>query len=87
MSLMSKLEAAKEKATQQQFEVTITELLKKTVTVTAGDRFEAEQMVSDFWRNSMYILDADDFHSVEFEAKMPERALQRSGNGKEELAL
>ena len=87
MSLKSDLEAAKEKAAQQQYEVTITEMLKRTVTVVAGDRFEAEQMVSDFWRNSMYILDADDFHSVEFETKTPERELSRPGKRKEEAVL
>jgi len=83
MTLMEKLEAAKEKAAERQFEVTITELLKKTVTVIAKDKFEAEQTVSDFWRNSMYILDADDFHSVEFEAKIAGRVRLPPAKGKE----
>jgi hypothetical protein len=83
MSLTEKLAAAKEKAAERQFEVTITELLKKTVTVVAKDKFEAEQMVSDFWRNSMYILDADDFHSVEFEANQAGRVRLPPAKGKE----
>ena len=87
MTLMEKLEAAKEKAAERQFEVTITELLKKTVTVVAKDKFEAEQTVSDFWRNSMYILDADDFHSVEFEAKQVGRVRLPSAKGKEDNVL
>ena len=87
MSLIEKLEAAKEKAAQMQFEVTITELLKRTVTVVAKDRYEAEQMVSDFWRNSMYVLDADDFHSVEFEAAPARFELARGSIGKEDAIL
>jgi len=44
------------------FEVTITETLQKVVTI------EAEQMVSDNWRDSEYVLGADNFAGVEFEA-------------------
>ena len=50
------------------FKVTITEALKRTVEVEADDQQEAEQMVSDGWHNSKYILDAEDFVDVEFEA-------------------
>lgn len=50
------------------FKVTITEALKRTVEVEANDQQEAEQMVSDGWHNSKYILDAEDFVDVEFEA-------------------
>ena len=50
------------------FEVTITETLKLTVEVEARDQHEAEQIVSNNWRNSEYILDADNFVDVEFEA-------------------
>ena len=87
MSLTEKLEAAKGKAAEKQFEVTISELLKKTVTVVAKDKFEAEQIVSDFWRNSMYILDADDFHSVEFEAKQAGRVHLPPAKGKEDNVI
>ena len=87
MSLTDRLEAAKEKAALREFEVTITETLKMTVTVEARDRLEAEQTVSDNWRNSEYILDADHFIGVEDEAKKPERGLARSGKGKEAPAL
>ena len=52
----------------QRFKVTITETLKMTVEVEAGDKYEAEQMVSDNWRKSQYILDADNFVGVAFEA-------------------
>jgi hypothetical protein len=87
MSLQEKLDAAKEKAAQREFSVTITETLKMTVTVEAKDRHEAEQIVSDNWRNSEYILDADHFIGVEFEAApvTPERA--QSGRGKEEPTI
>ncbi|NBI10664.1 hypothetical protein D1641_11665 [Colidextribacter sp. OB.20] len=50
------------------FKVTITEMLKRMVEVEADDQHEAEQMVSDGWHNSKYILDAEDFVSVAFEA-------------------
>ncbi len=52
----------------QRFKVTITETLKMTVEVEAEDKYEAEQMVSDNWRKSQYILDADNFVGVTFEA-------------------
>jgi len=48
--------------------VTITEILKRTLEVEAGDQHEAEQMVSDGWHDSKYVLGADDFADVEFEA-------------------
>ena len=50
------------------FAVTITETLKLTVEVAAEDQQEAEQIVSDDWRSSNYILNADNFAAVEFEA-------------------
>lgn len=48
------------------FKVTITETLRQTVTVEAKDMDEAEQIVSNQWRNSDHILDADNFVGVEF---------------------
>lgn len=50
------------------FKVTITETLKLTVEVEANNLYEAEQIVSDNWRNSEYVLDANNFMGVEFEA-------------------
>ena len=52
----------------QPFKVTITEILKLTVEVEAKDQREAEQIVSDNWRNSQYVLGADEFAGVEFTA-------------------
>jgi hypothetical protein len=48
------------------YKVTIIETLKKTITVEAKSREEAEQIVSDNWYDSEYILDAEDFVEVEF---------------------
>ncbi len=59
------------------FEVTITETLKLTVEVKANSREEAEQFVSDHWHDSEYILDADNFVGVEFEAAEVERKKDR----------
>ena len=50
------------------FKVTITESLQKTVTVTAADPCEAEEIVQDEWDNQEHILDADHFMGVRFEA-------------------
>ena len=57
-------------ASSQRFRVTITETLKRTVEVTADSQHEAEQIVSDGWHNSKYILGAEDFVDVNFEASM-----------------
>ena len=50
------------------FKVTITETLKLTVEVEAENQHEAEQIVFDNWKDSKYVLDADNFIGVEFEA-------------------
>ena len=50
------------------FKVTITETLKRTVEVEADDQYGAEQIVSDGWHSSKYVLGADDFTDVDFEA-------------------
>lgn len=52
----------------KEFDVTITETLRKTVSVEAASIEEAEQFVSDQWHSSEYILDADDFEGVTFSA-------------------
>jgi len=52
----------------KKFSVTITETLKITVEVDAENQEQAEQIVSDKWKNSEYILDADNFCGVEFTA-------------------
>lgn len=51
------------------FRVAITETLKLTVEVEAKDRHEAEQIVSDSWRNGEHVLTADNFSGVEFRVK------------------
>ena len=50
------------------FKVIITETLKRTVEVEAESQQDAKQIVSDEWRASKYVLDAENFHGVEFEA-------------------
>lgn len=44
-----------------------------TVDVEAEDEREAEQIVSDRWRDSDYILDADDFDGVDYDVEYVER--------------
>ena len=55
------------------YKVKITETLEKVVEVEAEDRDEAEQIVSDAWHNSEYILDADNFARVNFTAELSAR--------------
>jgi len=52
----------------QQFKVTITEKLQKIVIIEAETSEEAEQMISDDWKASKYILGSEDFVGVEFES-------------------
>lgn len=59
------------------YEVTITETLEMTVEVEAKNRLEAEQIISDRWRNGDYILDAETFQGVTFRAHLPERTHER----------
>jgi len=68
MSFDEKLNAAKDKAALREFEVTITETLEKVVTVTAANQCEAELLVNGQWDDSRYILTADDFTGVKFNA-------------------
>ena len=49
----------------RKFEVTITEMLKRTVDATEDDPHEARQMVPYGWHSSKYILG---FNDVEFDA-------------------
>lgn len=50
------------------YKVTITEISKMNVIVEASCRENAEQIVSDKWRNSEYVLDSENFCNVEFAA-------------------
>ena len=52
----------------KEFDVTIAETLKLTVSVEASSKEEAQQMVSDQWHAGDHILDADNFVEVEFES-------------------
>lgn len=53
----------------KKYNVTITEALKKTVEVEAETQEEAEQKIADDWYKGEYILDADNFTEVNFEAE------------------
>lgn len=50
------------------YKVTITEISELAVLIEAGSRIEAEQIVSDKWRNSEYVLDSENFRDVNFSA-------------------
>lgn len=51
------------------YKVTITETLEKVVEIEARDKIEAEQIVSDAWHDSEYILDAENFKGATFKAE------------------
>ena len=81
MSFQEKLEAAKEKAALRDFDVTITESLKMTVTVRATDELNARQIVSEAWDNGEYVLDYDHFAGADFEAT-PTKHIQVRGEAR-----
>ena len=68
------------------FKVTIIETLKLTVEVEAIDRHEAEQTVSNNWRNSEYVLTADNFFGVEFRASGSEDETGETVKGEDDEA-
>ena len=51
----------------KEYEVSIVETLKKTVTVEAESPEDAKYQVQKAWGKGEYILDADDFSELEFE--------------------
>lgn len=53
---------------KKNYKVRITETLVMNVDIEAHSREEAEQIASDNWHRSDYILDADNFIGVDFEA-------------------
>lgn len=59
------------------YKVRIVETLVMNVDVEAESTQEAEQIASDRWRDSEYLLDADNFAGVEFEAREDERLRDR----------
>ena len=52
------------------YKVMITETLKMLVAVEADNKSEAEQIISDKWHNSEYVLDAENFSEVNFKAEV-----------------
>ena len=51
------------------YEVNIRETLEMKVSIQAESREEAERIVEQRWKSGEYVLDADHFTSVEFNAK------------------
>ena len=60
--------------TMKTYEVTITETLQKTVEIEAASREQAEELVERKWNDSEYILDAEAFVGVDFDARTKERS-------------
>jgi len=87
MSLTDKLNAAKEKASLREFEVTITETLQKKVSVSAKNQLDAEQIIQDAWDDSEHILDASHFSGVKFDAALVNKELSRGSKGKGDALL
>lgn len=50
----------------KEFEVVITEVLQKTVIVSADSKEEAEITAETGWKNADYLMDADDFKKILF---------------------
>lgn len=51
------------------YDVTITETLRLTVPVQAESLAEAEETTEENWKNSQYILDAENFAGADFKGK------------------
>lgn len=64
----------KEQMPMKTYEVTITEILQKTVEVEANSKEEAQALVERKWNDSGYILDAEDFTGVDFDTRAKERS-------------
>ncbi|MCD8146760.1 MAG: DUF3846 domain-containing protein [Clostridiales bacterium] len=63
----------------KEFDVTITETLEKTVSVTAASKEEAEEKVRQGYFDSEHVLDADNFTQVDFQTSEG-REPARKGN-------
>ena len=61
------------------YDVTITETLKRTVTVRAKSAEEAQSWVEQQWKDSVHVLDSEDFKDVHFTTtrQIPKRDLVR----------
>ncbi len=55
------------------YKVRIIETLEMEVEVEASNRFEAERLVEQQWKDSEHILDADCFSGVKFRAEQPQK--------------
>lgn len=66
-------------ASPKKYRVAIIETLRRIVEVEADDPDQAEQIASDGWHCSKYILGAEDFTEVEFEAVVGEQCSSLSG--------
>lgn len=64
----------------KKYSVTITETLQRSVTVEAADRTTAEEIVEARWRDSAYILGAENFVGASFSAEkiVPKQSLPAS---------
>lgn len=51
------------------FNVCITEISKRTVTVDANDKYDAQQQVTDAWESGNIILDYSDFLEMTTDAE------------------
>lgn len=68
----------------QEFEVTITETLSRTVKISAKSAEEAQYLAEVGWNSSEYVLDAEDFKEVAYDVKEPARMrLQARTKGEE----
>lgn len=61
----------------KQYQVTITEILQRSIWVRAESRQEAEQRVKRDYDKEKYILDAEDLKEITFCAEEAKRQCQR----------
>ena len=61
----------------KKYKVEITEMLQKTVTIEAGSREAAEDLVRGEWKTGKHILGSENFAGVDFKAKEPVRSKEK----------
>ncbi len=77
MQESEKRKQRKEQREMKNYDVTITETLKMTVSIEANSLTEAEQKAEDNWNASQYILDAENFVGASFHAEECVREKER----------
>ncbi len=73
--------------TLQSYTVTITETLEMDVQINAASQAEAEEIVTDRWNNSDYVLDASNFVGADFSARPTQQEPEKRAQMEEKITV